>query len=118
MVVSGRAVILAHTASHLFQAKGLPPDLIAIVGLEEDISVRLTTNIVNVPPDDVTVGMPVRVVFDAKEDVWLPKFEPDRNRTVLPVPLAAPTPVAPRARSTEKFETKIAVTGIGKEKAA
>jgi acetyl-CoA acetyltransferase/uncharacterized OB-fold protein len=111
--VSGRAVILAHTASHLFQAKGLPPDLIAIVGLEEDISVRLTTNIVNVAPGDVTVGLPVRVVFEAQEDLWLPKFEPDPDRTAPSISLNAPTPAIPRARAREKFETKIAITGIG-----
>jgi uncharacterized protein len=44
----------------------------------------LTTNIVNCPVDDVYIGMPVRVTFEAHpaEDIWLPMFEPvDRPAT-------------------------------------
>jgi uncharacterized OB-fold protein len=37
---------------------------------------RLTTGIVGCEPEDVYVDMPVRVVFDNYEDVWLPFFEP------------------------------------------
>jgi uncharacterized protein len=29
-----------------------------------------------VAPEDVAIGMPVRVVFEQWEDVWLPLFEP------------------------------------------
>jgi uncharacterized OB-fold protein len=60
------------------------PYVVAIVEIEEDPSVRLTTNIVNVEPRDVWIGMPVRVVFehhaDDAGDVWIPLFEPDPER--------------------------------------
>jgi uncharacterized OB-fold protein len=36
----------------------------------------LTTNLVGVEPEDVQIGMPVRVVFELVEDVWLPLFTP------------------------------------------
>ena len=54
------------------------PFVLAIVGIEEQDDVRVTTNIVNCPVDDVYVGMPVTVLFEAHpdEDVWLPMFEP------------------------------------------
>ncbi len=44
--------------------------------MEEQEGLRLTTNIVNCDIDDVYIGMPVRVLFDHREDVWLPLFEP------------------------------------------
>lgn len=48
----------------------------AIVEIEEQPSVRLTTNIVNCAVDDVHIGMQVKVLFDHRQDVWLPLFEP------------------------------------------
>jgi uncharacterized OB-fold protein len=50
--------------------------VIAIVEIEEEPGVRLTTNIVGCSPDDVHIGMPVQVVFEQYDDVWLPLFEP------------------------------------------
>ena len=38
--------------------------------------VRLTSNIVGCAPEAVRIGLPVRVVFEPVEDVWLPLFEP------------------------------------------
>ena len=40
------------------------PYVVAVVAIEEDARVRLTTNIVGCDPADVEVGLPVRVVFD------------------------------------------------------
>ena len=39
---------------------------------------RLTTNIVGCDPDEVTIGMPVEVVFEdaGEDDVFLPLFRP------------------------------------------
>ncbi len=39
-------------------------------------ALRLMTNIVHCPAEDVRVGMPVRVVFEEHEDVFIPLFEP------------------------------------------
>jgi len=51
--------------------------VVAIVELEEQAGLRLTTNLVGCAPADVAIGMPVRVVFeDAGDGVFLPLFEP------------------------------------------
>jgi uncharacterized OB-fold protein len=36
------------------------------------------TNIVGCEPDEVRIGMRVKVVFEHREDVYLPLFEPER----------------------------------------
>jgi uncharacterized OB-fold protein len=46
------------------------------VSIDEQPDVRLTTNLVDVEPDDVWIGMPVRVLFEQADDVWLPLFRP------------------------------------------
>lgn len=51
--------------------------MVAIVEMEEQEGLRLTTNIVNCAVEDVYIGQAVRVIFDHREDVWLPLFEPD-----------------------------------------
>jgi uncharacterized OB-fold protein len=50
--------------------------VIAIVEIEEEPAVRLTTNIVGCSPDDVHIGMPVQATFEQYDDVWLPVFQP------------------------------------------
>jgi uncharacterized OB-fold protein len=52
------------------------PYAIAIVEIEEQKGLRLMTNIVNCPAEAVRIGMPVRVVFERHDDVWIPLFEP------------------------------------------
>ena len=76
--VSGRATVATFTINHQPWYPGLdPPYVVAIVEIEEDPKVRLMTNIVGCPPDDVDIGMPVRVAFEQyADDVWLPFFEP------------------------------------------
>lgn len=53
------------------------PYVVAIVTLEEQQGLNLTTNIVNCDFESIHFGMKVRVVFETIEDVWLPLFEPD-----------------------------------------
>jgi hypothetical protein len=53
------------------------PYVIALVELVEQPGLRQPTNIVNVAPEDIRIGMPVRVVFQQVEDVAIPLFEPD-----------------------------------------
>ena len=75
--VSGRATVATFTINHQQWMPALePPYVIAIVEIEEQPSVRLMTNIVNCPIDDVRVDMPVQVTFEHHDDVWLPFFEP------------------------------------------
>ncbi|HXA32521.1 MAG TPA: OB-fold domain-containing protein [Acidimicrobiales bacterium] len=80
--VSGRAVVTSYTVNHhpwLGPAVELPY-VIGLVEMIEQAELRLTTNIINCPPESVHVGMDVRVVFEHHEDpngdVWLPLFEP------------------------------------------
>lgn len=78
--VSGRAVVHTFTVNHQPWIPTLdPPYVVAIVELPEQAGLRLTTNIVNCEPDDVSIGLPVQVVFEEYEDVWLPFFEPART---------------------------------------
>lgn len=76
--VSGRGTV--HTFSIIRQNPAPPfdrqlPYTVAIVELEE--GPRLMTNIIGCEVDDVTIGMPVEVVFvPGDEDVVLPFFQP------------------------------------------
>jgi uncharacterized OB-fold protein len=76
--VSGRATVASFTVNHQQWEPDLEvPYVMALVELVEQPDVRLATNIVNCAIDDVTIGMPVRVLFEQHEDVWVPLFEPD-----------------------------------------
>ena len=75
--VSGRGVVHTFTVNHQSWIPGYePPYAVAIVELEEQEGLRLMTNVVGCPPDDVHIGMPVRVTFEHHDDVWLPLFTP------------------------------------------
>ncbi len=58
------------------------PYVVAIIEIVEQPSVRLTTNLVDCPHDDIRIGMPLRVTFehhpDPSGDIWLPLFRPER----------------------------------------
>lgn len=78
--VSGRATVVTYTLNH--QPWVPAPDhpyAIAIVEIEEQPGLRLMTNIVNCPPGSVRIGMPVRVVFERHDEVFVPLFEPARD---------------------------------------
>lgn len=75
--VSGRATLAAVTVNHQMWIPTFePPYIIGIVELEEQKSVRLTTNIVGCDPADAHIGMAVEVEFEEHEDVFLPVFRP------------------------------------------
>ena len=75
--LSGRGLVHTFTVNHqLWIPTCDPPYVVAIVELEEQQGLRLTTNIYNCFPDDVQIGMAVEVVFDNYDDVWLPMFQP------------------------------------------
>jgi uncharacterized protein len=74
---SGRAAVAAYTINHHPWLPGFPPPyIVAIVELQDSPDVRLTTNIVECDIEEVYVGMPVEVIFEQHEDVWLPLFKP------------------------------------------
>ena len=75
--VSGRGTVVGFTINHQqWLPDPAPPYVVAIVALDDDPRVRLTTNIVDAEPDDVHVGLRVQVRFEQQEDVWLPLFAP------------------------------------------
>lgn len=75
--VSGHAEIVTFTINH----KAWFPNLktlyvLALVALAEQPDVRLATNIEGCAPEDVFIGMPVRVFFEQAGDIWVPLFKP------------------------------------------
>jgi uncharacterized OB-fold protein len=75
-VVSGRATVVAYTCNVQQWIPGSDPYLIGLVAIDEQESVRLTTNLVEVEPEQVRTGMAVEVVFEHHDDVYLPLFRP------------------------------------------
>jgi uncharacterized OB-fold protein len=83
--VSGRATVAAFTINRQNWIPGFePPYVVAIVELDDEPDVRLITNVVGVPIEDVGIGMAVEVFFedwtglsgDEGSRVWIPLFRP------------------------------------------
>lgn len=75
-VVSGRATLVTATCNIQEWIPGSDPYLIGLVAIDEQDSVRLTTNLVDVEVEEVQIGMALEVVFEHNEDVYLPLFRP------------------------------------------
>lgn len=76
-VVTGLATVEAVTVNHqAWTAEMTPPFAIARVSLDEDPAIRLTTRIVGIAPEKVTIGQRVKVRFEPREEQFLPFFEP------------------------------------------
>jgi uncharacterized OB-fold protein len=74
--VSGDGEVFSYTVNHQPWDGGTEPWVIALVALPDQEGLRLTTNIVGCPPEDVRIGMAVRVAFEQHDQVWFPLFEP------------------------------------------
>lgn len=77
--VSGRGTVYSYTINRQAWIPGFdPPYIVAIVELEEDVRVRLMTNIIRCDIDKVHIGMKVKVWFEEQEGgvVYMPLFEP------------------------------------------
>jgi uncharacterized OB-fold protein len=68
--------VVAHTVNVQEWIPGSAPYLIGLVAIDEQESVRLTTNLVEVEPEHVRTGMAVEVVFEHLDNVYLPLFRP------------------------------------------
>jgi acetyl-CoA acetyltransferase/uncharacterized OB-fold protein len=132
--VSGRGVVQSCTVNYQRWSADFPvPYSVAVVAIDEDPRVRVTTNIVGCDPEQVRIGLRVQVVFEQAADIWLPRFEPvaepavpAQGGTTPPEPdeaslvglpderaeIARIRSVRPMAR-LDKFEDKVTVTGIG-----
>ncbi|MGW6810925.1 thiolase C-terminal domain-containing protein [Nocardia sp. NPDC055050] len=120
-VVSGFATLIGFTVNQRFAVPGLPaPYVVAQVALEEDSRVRLTTNVIDCDPADLVLGQRMAVVFQQAGSAWLPLFrpaDPASPPAAMPVDPIDPAAVREHVRpmaSREKFEDKVAFTGIGR----
>lgn len=74
--VSGRGKVLSFTINHqAWSPSAPPPYAVAIVELVEQPGLQFLSDIVGCAPEEVAIDMPVKVVFEQHEDVWLPLFE-------------------------------------------
>jgi uncharacterized OB-fold protein len=83
-VVSGRGELWSYTVNHQSWDGSTEPYVICWVQLLEQEGLRLTSNLIGCDPDQVRIGMPVRVVFERHGEVWFPIFEPDPDAEVSP----------------------------------
>lgn len=77
--VSGRARVESFTVNQQQWIPGSDPYIVAWVSIDEQDDVRLTTNLVEVEPDDVAIGMAVEVVFEEHGGVYIPLFRRARG---------------------------------------
>ncbi|MEM8661943.1 MAG: OB-fold domain-containing protein [Pseudomonadota bacterium] len=75
--VSGRAIVISFTVNYMPWVPDLAvPYIFAAVELEEQPGLRLSTELINIAPEAVAIGMPVKVTFLQQEEIYLPLFEP------------------------------------------
>lgn len=75
--VSGRGRVAAFTVNHQPWAPGMAvPFVFAAVELAEQAELYVFSNVVGCPPEAVRTGLPVEVLFEAQDDIFLPLFRP------------------------------------------
>ena len=73
--VSGRGTVYSYTINRQAWVPGLEvPFVIAMVELDEQPGLRLMTNIVDCPTEEVEIGMPVEVAFVERGEAFIPVF--------------------------------------------
>ena len=74
--VSGRGHVYSYTVTHTPVRGYDAPFAVVLVELEEQLGLRMVSQLVDVDPDDVHIGMRVEVVFhQITDDVTLPLFK-------------------------------------------
>lgn len=74
--VSGHGTVHTFTVNHQPWTPGQKPFVIAIVELDEQRGLRLTSNVVDCAIDEVRIGIPVTVKFITRNGLWYPVFAP------------------------------------------
>jgi uncharacterized OB-fold protein len=76
--VSGDGVVFSYNVMHQVYHPGFAgevPYAVVVIRLAE--GAKMTSNLIGVRPDEIRIGMPVKVVFeDVTDEVTLPKFAP------------------------------------------
>jgi hypothetical protein len=76
-VTSGRASVQGFSVNVQPWAPDMEvPYVVAVVAVDDAPGVQLTTRLVEVAPEAVSVGMPVEVTFLQADDIYLPLFRP------------------------------------------
>jgi uncharacterized OB-fold protein len=77
--VSGRGEIFSFNVMHQVYHPGFAAEVpYAVVTVQLAEGPKLISNLVGVAPNQIRIGMPVRVVFETiSDEVTLPKFAPD-----------------------------------------
>lgn len=76
--VSGYGTVLTYTVNVQPWTAGQQPYVIAVVGLDEQADLRLSTNVVDCDPWSVSVGQRVKVAFLERHGYYYPLFRPVR----------------------------------------
>lgn len=76
--VPGRGEVYTYTLVHRpIAANQTLPFVIAVIALEDAGGVRMISNLVEVAPEDVCIGLPVELVWeDMSADLAIPRFRP------------------------------------------
>ena len=75
--VSGKGTVAAFTVNHQEFMPGFEvPFVFAFIEIDEDPTIRLASNIVDVDHAAVTIGMAVQVTFEHNGDWFVPLFTP------------------------------------------
>jgi len=79
--VSGRGEVYTYTIIHRpIAANQDLPYIVAVIALEGAGGVRMISNIVDVDPEAIVVGLPVELVWeDMSADLAIPRFRPRRG---------------------------------------
>lgn len=75
--LSGAATVAAFTVNVQQWVPEQEPYVYAIVEFGEQAGLRLTTNVVGCPVEDVHIGQAVRVAFVHRNDAYYPVFRPE-----------------------------------------
>ena len=79
-LVGERGTVFSYTVVHHAAIPSLAaqlPYVVAVVGIDGTGGARVITNLIDVPPDAVSIGMAVEVVWDeVQDDFVLPRFRP------------------------------------------
>jgi uncharacterized OB-fold protein len=80
---AGSAEVYTHTTIHHASHESVKPSLpyvVSVVTFPDVPGVRLVTNITDVDPKQVHIGMPVQLWWDAIGDgMYIPRFKPTSN---------------------------------------
>jgi uncharacterized OB-fold protein len=77
--VSGRGRLHSFTITHKELPGFTSPFAVVLVELEEQQGLRLVSNLVDVEPKDIKIGMPVAVAFGTVDRISLPFFRRRRR---------------------------------------